>query len=410
MRARLAFLGASALILLLVWKGAATLEAPRRETEYEPLGSVELIAATDLHYLAPELTDHGAYFQTVMEHADGKAMEYCEEITGAFVEQVIAQAPDGVILSGDLTFNGARRSHEALAEKLRRIRDAGIPVFVLPGNHDLENPMAAAFQGDGYTREESVTARQFEEIYQAFGYQDALARDGSSLSYMVRLAPKLRLLLVDVNTAEVPGAVTGDTLAWVEEQLASARQEGILVIAVSHQNLLQHNPVFAEGYVMDGNGGLLALFEKYGVICHLSGHLHVQHTARSAGGLPEIVTGSLLVFPLHYGVLRLDSTAGTYQARQVETPGEISSYAESFFWETAYRQAVASLAGHAGAEAMAAYFADVNTAYFAGRMDTISYDTAQLREWKRQNTFLAVYLQSLAGDAGKDHTTVSFDF
>lgn len=410
MKQRLAFLGASVLVMLLVWKGATDLESPQRDIVYEPLEAVELIIATDLHYLAPELTDHGAYFQAVIENADGKAMEYCEEITDAFVEQVIAQAPDGVVLSGDLTFNGARRSHEALAEKLRRIRDAGIPVFVLPGNHDLENPMAASFQGNHYTREESVTAQQFAEIYQAFGYQDALARDASSLSYTVQLTQGLRLLMVDANTAETPGAVTGDTLSWVEEQLTAAQQAGIRVIAVSHQNLLQHNPIFADGYVIDGNGRLLALFEEYGVICQLSGHLHIQHTARSAKGLPEIVTGSLLVSPLQYGVLRLDGTAGIYQTRQVETSGEISSYAETFFWETSYQQATAILADHTDAYTMAGYFADINTAYFAGRMDTVDYDAAPLQKWKRQSTFLSVYLQSLAGDAGTNQTTYSFDF
>lgn len=410
MKTRLAFLGASALVMLLIWKGSMDLESPQWEAVYEPLETAELIVATDLHYLAPELTDHGAYFQTVIKNADGKAMQYYEEITDAFAEQVIAQAPDCVILSGDLTFNGARQSHEVLAKKLRCIQDAGIPVFVLPGNHDLENPMAASFQGNGYTREESVTAQQFAEIYQAFGYQDALARDALSLSYTAQLTPQLWLLMADVNTAEAPGAITGDTLSWVEEQLVAAQQAGIRVIAVSHQNLLQHNPLFADGYVMGGSDRLLALFEKYGVICQLSGHLHIQHTARSVGGLPEIVTSSLLVSPLQYGVLRLDGTTGTYQTRQVEASREISSDAERFFWETAYRQAMTSLSSHTGAEAMAGYFADVNTAYFAGRMDTVVYDTAQLREWKNQNMFLSVYLQSIAGDAGTNHATCSFNF
>lgn len=82
MRTLMVFLGASALAVLLVWKGTVNLGSPRQETISEPPEAVELIAATDLHYLAPELTDHGAYFQSVIENADGKATEYCKEITG----------------------------------------------------------------------------------------------------------------------------------------------------------------------------------------------------------------------------------------------------------------------------------------------------------------------------------------
>ena len=78
-----------------------------KHTEYAPLDQVTLFVATDLHYLSPELTDHGAYFQQMIRDGDGKAMEYCEELTDAFVEQVIAQRPDVLILSGELTFNGA---------------------------------------------------------------------------------------------------------------------------------------------------------------------------------------------------------------------------------------------------------------------------------------------------------------
>ena len=38
---------------------------------------------------------------------------------------VIKQKPDGLILSGDLTFNGKKKSHEELAEKLKKLRKMG---------------------------------------------------------------------------------------------------------------------------------------------------------------------------------------------------------------------------------------------------------------------------------------------
>jgi 3',5'-cyclic AMP phosphodiesterase CpdA len=77
---------------------------------------------------------------------------------------MLREKPDVLILPGDLTFNGARESHAALIEKLQRISDAGVRVLVLPGNHDLNNPMAARFHGDSFDRVESVTAEEFAEM------------------------------------------------------------------------------------------------------------------------------------------------------------------------------------------------------------------------------------------------------
>lgn len=397
MKRRLIALGVLVLPAVLLWR----VHIPAEETG--PQETVELVFATDLHYLAPELTDHGSYFQAMVERSDGKAMEYCEEITNAFVAQVIEQAPDGLILSGDLTFNGEKRSHEVLAEKLWQIRDAGIPVFVVPGNHDMENPIAASFQGNSYTLTDSVTPLQFSEIYREFGYGAAAARDEHSLSYTVQLSPTLCLLMVDVNGTEYPGGIPEETLDWIGQQLAAAQRQGMRVISVSHQNLLQHNPIFASGFVMAGNDRLLEMFEQYNVLCHFSGHMHIQHIAQSANGLPEIVTSSLMVTPLQYGVLRLEGTAGQYQTKQVESSTEIAEYAKALFWDTAYRQAQTALGDGPDTPGMAAYFADTNTAYFAGRMDTIEYDTDQLKQWEKQISFLSLYLQSMADDVGKNY-------
>lgn len=396
-------LGALALAGVLLWR----LRAPA--PELPPQETVELVIASDLHYIAPALTDHGVYFQGLIENADGKAVEYCEEITDAFVAQVIARKPDGLILSGDLTFNGAKQSHEALTQKLQQVCDAGIPVFVLPGNHDIDNSMAASFQGDGYTRVESVTSGEFSALYQPFGYGSALSRDSHSLSYTAQLSPELRLLMIDVNATELPGQLTKGTLDWVEEQLEAAGQEGMRVLSVSHQNLLQHNPGFAAGFIMGGNGRLLELLERYGALCHFSGHMHLQHITHSENGLYEIASGSLLVSPLQYGVLRLEGTTGQYRTAQVEVSADIGAYAKDFFWDTACRQARRTLGELPGADGMAACFADLNAAYFSGRMDTVEYDTDQLELWKEQNTFLSLYLQSISGDVGKDHTSLTFD-
>ena len=392
-----------------------------KHAEYAPLEPVTLFVATDLHYLSPELTDHGAYFQNMIRYGDGKVMEYCEELTDAFVEQVIVQRPDALILSGDLTFNGAELSHIALADKLLLIKNEGIPVLVLPGNHDLENPLAVSFCGDGFTRIDSINTRQFEEIYQAFGLRDAIARDAASLSYIAELAPGLRILMLDVNTTDFPGALSDSTLRWVERQLREAKRQGIRVLAVSHQNLLEHNSIFSYGFVMENCTELLALYEKYDVICNLSGHIHIQHITQSENGLPEIVSSSLVVSPNQYGVLTLDGTTASYDTARVDallSTGkdsgddlmDLSDYAHLFLWDNAYRQAEAELDDVPEMEQMCTFFADINTAYASGRTDTVIWNDTLYQMWKDQHTFITVYLQSIFDDGFNNYTAYAFSF
>lgn len=393
------------LLGMLLFGGCAPREQPPLPSDLaEP---VALAIATDLHYLSPELTDHGPYFQRLIQNGDGKAMDRVEEITDAFVAQVVADRPDALILSGDLTFNGARMSHTALAEKLRQVTDAGVPVFVLPGNHDLENPMAASFQGDGYTLTESIGPQEFENIYRSFGFETALSRDKTSLSYMAEVTPALWLLMLDVNTPDAPGILTESILSWVEEQLREARQLGVRVVAVSHQNLLPHSSLFTAGYIIEGNNRLLELYEGYGVLCNLSGHMHIQHIAQSEQGLPEIAASSLLVSPNQYGVLKLEGEKAVYRA--VPLSLEFAEEVRAFFWGTGFRQASAVFGGQPEAAEMAAYFAEVNTAYFSGRMDTIQRDEELMGRWGEQETFLSAYLKSILEEVGRDHTGYDFD-
>ena len=101
-----------------------------------------LLIATDLHYLAPALTDHGSYFTALTESSDGKLMRYIEEITDAFLAEAAAQKPEALLLTGDLSFNGALLSHAALAEKLRAL-DAGDRRRALGRGAGTDRPEAA---------------------------------------------------------------------------------------------------------------------------------------------------------------------------------------------------------------------------------------------------------------------------
>ena len=95
-----------------------------------------IMLATDIHYFSDSLTDGGPRFQEMVEYGDGKIVTYIDQITDAFLDEVVKQHPDALVLSGDLTLNGEKASHKDLAEKLHRVENHGIPVLVIPGNHD----------------------------------------------------------------------------------------------------------------------------------------------------------------------------------------------------------------------------------------------------------------------------------
>ena len=115
------------LLALLACSGCSA--APQDEV-------LTIVHATDMHFLSPELTDGGEGFIDILTRADGKVTQYSPQLCEAFVADMLELKPDAVVLSGDLTLNGAHASHSGLAAVLKPLRDAGITVLALPGNHD----------------------------------------------------------------------------------------------------------------------------------------------------------------------------------------------------------------------------------------------------------------------------------
>lgn len=268
-----------------------------------------ILIGTDIHYLANSLTDGGVRFRQMVEHGDGKVVTYIDEITDAFLDEVVRLRPAALILSGDLTLDGEKKSHEELAQKLYRVKDAGIPVLVIPGNHDINNRRAARFEGTERLPAEYTTPEEFREIYRDFGYDDAASEDRGSLSYVYELDEENRVLMLDTcqyrPVAKVGGAILSDTYDWIEEQLELAWDEDAYVIPVAHHNLLDESEIYVDDCTIEHGEQLVELLEDWDIPLFLSGHLHVQHCKRSDGddGIWEMVTSSLATPACQYGAL-----------------------------------------------------------------------------------------------------------
>ena len=377
------------------------------------------VIASDLHYIAPELTDGGPGYQQTLKNGDSKFMPYVEEITDAFLDEVLLDPPDVVLLTGDLTFNGAEISHRRLAGKLQRLEDAGIPVLVLPGNHDVYNENAARYRGGSFERVPFADSESFAEIYRDFGPGEALSADSDSLSYVWQLNEQVWIMMLDEDTAHDFCGLSDRSFQWIEAQLQKAREEGRFVLVAGHQNVFQHS-IFRGGYVIQEAQRLQELLRRYGVPLCLSGHLHTQHVL-SEDGLTEIAASALCSYPCQYAVLTAEDGRLRYGTRRLDLAAwaERNGRPDAVFQDFAgaagaYMDAHFTPAGMAPlvddpvlwAE-MLAYLQALNRAYFSGDLREIAAldpDGRLAGLWAEENGMTAWYLRSVLDEEGNDHT------
>lgn len=408
--------------------------------DFKEKGASKIIIATDTHYLDKELTDFQVGFEYTVSHGDGKLMQYVWEITDAFIDEVKQEKPDLVVLSGDLTYNGEKTSHLKFAEKLEEIEAAGIPVIVIPGNHDINNPNAARFERQGTVKTESVSPEEFEEIYQDFGYNEAVSRDTASLSYVYQINDYTRALMLDTCQYEprnqVGGMIRDDTYDWIEEQMEEAWDLDMNVIPISHHNLLDESEVYLDDCTIEHSEQLIDQLESWDVPLYLSGHLHVQHYMRSSEdeGIYEIVTSSLATPPCQYGIVNYyDDGSFEYHTQSLDLAGwaqrngntdknllNFKEYGEEFLGQVFYNQAQDEFIGMESVEGltenqkdqMAKVYAELNVASSAGKVFEIrekAIAKSGYKLWLEEGypSILSQYLEWIASDGTIDYNTLS---
>ena len=394
------------------------------------------IIATDIHYLSRELTDGGVGFQYMVEHGDGKVVTYIEEITDAFLEEVMEKQPEVLIISGDLTLDGEKKSHEELAGKLYQVEDAGIPVLVIPGNHDINNHHAAQYKGEDRFPAEFTTPEEFRYIYRDFGYDEAISQDRTSLSYVYELDDGNRFLMLDTcqykKKALVGGAILSDTYDWIQAQLEDAWDCGMNLIPVAHHNLLDESEIYVDDCTIEHGEQLVQLLEEWDVPLFLSGHLHVQHTKRSGDnkGVWEMVTSSLATPACQYGELSFwDDGSFVYKTCPVDVESwarrngsrqmdllEFEAFKEPFLRRVFYNQSYDVLEKNPDIsqerrERMSRLYSDLNYHYYQGtayqiREKTLKNPDYQL--WLNDGFFsvLSDYVEYIIRDAKGDYNQV----
>ena len=364
--------------------------------------TLNIMVATDLHYLSKSINDGGEAFCNVMSKGDGKVMTYIEEIVDAFVLEVIKRKPNSLLLLGDLTFNSERISHIELAAKLERVVSAGVPVYLIPGNHDINHERCMGFRGNEVYKVESVSQKEFQEIYRYCGYDRAEYFDKSSASYVAKLYESLYVIMLDTNSYS-QNYLGEEALIWLENVLKEISKPDVHILGVSHQNLLEHNFMFTEGFMIKNAQRIEELYKKYNVKLNLSGHMHIQHIEDR--GVAEIVTSSLAVAPNHFANILYDGKSFKYltQSLEVEAVDGFKSISRHEFDGVGERQLVRLFKTHgfediseSDIDKMGKAFVKMNEKYFAGEIFDVDEFEEGIKLWEEQpESFTSVYIKSI---------------
>ena len=193
----------------------------------------------------------------------------------AVIEAVrgLPNRPDAVLISGDLTDDGAEGNYRIARDLLTRLE---APLHVLPGNHDDRGRLRAAFDLPGAGEE--------------------------PVNYSVDVG-ELRLVLFDSNVpGRDPGSYDAERLAWLDREL-SAQPDRPTLLAVHHPPLAtgvaEWDVINLDRSDREALGEVVARHRQLRAI--VGGHLH-RIAASALSGCPVLAAPSayLQVLPNYY--------------------------------------------------------------------------------------------------------------
>ena len=270
----------------------------------------KIAVLSDIHVMSPELlVNDGTAWQNFL-NSDRKLLDYSHEVYDVLIEKFLADKPDILLITGDLTKDGEKLSHQYVVAGLDRLREAGIHVYVIPGNHDRGTENALIFDGDTKSKAEVASGVDFENVYQNYGYNSSSVRESTTLTYACE--PVRGLVLIGIDSGN-NGSLSAATLNWVCLQAEKARNEGKQVIAMMHHPLFPHvNNLdrFMGSYRVNDHENVRNRLIDAGVRVILTGHVHMSDIAKDYNTelkdyIYDVNTGSPISYPCDYRVMTL---------------------------------------------------------------------------------------------------------
>ncbi len=286
---------------------------------------IKIAVLSDMHYYPVNFVSDCEDYETYVG-GDPKMLEESGSIADAALQMVREDAPDILLVSGDLTKDGEIQGHRDLAAKFQKLEDdTDIEVFVINGNHDLYNYTdACTFENGQKDSAETTEQDDFKTIYANFGYngdysaqyfENPNAAQGElagQMSYTVDLG-KFRIVAIDsccyspdggngmgTNEHITAGRIDEDLMSWVVDQIKDAEEAGDTVIGLMHHGVVPHfqgEEDLLYEYVVDDWQNVATQFADAGMRYVFTGHMHAnditQYTSVSGNTITDLETGSL---------------------------------------------------------------------------------------------------------------------
>ncbi len=305
---------------------------------------INMYIAADLHHFSKSIYDDGEAFKSYFSTSDGKLIQYTEEILKSITEDIKKEKPNFLILPGDLTTNGDKKSHIELSQFLVEIEKLGTSVFVVPGNHDIKNPWAREFVQSEAIKTPSISSEEWKDIYNEFGYAEAISKDKNSVSYLVAPSEYLWILMLDSTISNDKsknlypvrgGELSKKTLDWISKCSDLAKKNNAHLMAVMHHNLLDHSEIFNNNYTINNKNEALNIFLEADIVLALTGHIHIQDIksfTKDNQTIYDIGNSSVLVYPNQYGRLKFSPNLGySYTTKKIDLDINTSEFDKETF-------------------------------------------------------------------------------
>lgn len=283
------------------------------------LSQKTMVVLSDIHVMGPGiLVSEGEAWNNYLA-SERKMVDYSRQIFDEQIEDLKTMAPDLVLITGDLTKDGERASHEYVAEKLKEL-PATTKVLVIPGNHDRGTSNAKIYDGATATNAEVLDDAGIASAYASFGYGPDSRRDDASLTYACEPFPGLVVIGIDSKN----GSLAAATVDFICSEATAARAAGKQVIAMMHHALIPHitnADTFVGTAVINDYDNMRLRFIEAGIPVVFTGHFHVSDIAKDyndalTSSIIDVATGAPISYPCDYRVVGLSDN---YRRLSIET-------------------------------------------------------------------------------------------
>lgn len=288
----------------------------------------------DPHFFDPALGCSGKEYDYFM-HYEQKCFAETENINKSVFEFLKnATEADTVLIAGDLSFNGEKKSHESFIKLLYDLKNSGKKIYVVTADHDFKwkREDTFAFGENGRYSPEHTERDDLFDMYKDFGFGDAIATDREHLSYVAQLSDNVRLMALNCDLKkDGKYYFFEEQREWIKEQAKKAREDNQTIVAMCHYPILPGQPLFSiisKILIRDAYDFATFLADN-GIHIIFTGHMHNQSIneliTEKGNKLYDITTGSVIADPAfirHVSVI----DENTVEIKSIPTP--------DFEWDT----------------------------------------------------------------------------